>query len=644
MSILTATHLTKFFGADEVFSDLSLAIPQGAKIAIVGPNGAGKTTLLKILIGLDSPSEGNIHLAKGTRLGYLPQNPTLEGQHSVHQEMLKVFEALLAKERDLIALEHQLASDPDPTLLERYGRLQAEFEAAGGYTYELQIEQVLGGLGFNKAWYEHPLGQLSGGQKTRVLLARLLLEAPDLLVLDEPTNHLDINAIEWLENYLRAFEGAVLMVSHDRYFMDNVVKIIWELDWGEVESYNGNYSHYLRQRGERHERRLKDYEAQQAFIAKEMDFIQRNIAGQNTAQAKGRRRRLERLMSGTDRHNKAVQEAWLKRKPPKRRSMKVHLQASSRTGDQVLKTFGLAVGYETPLFSVPDLLLLRGEVAAIIGPNGAGKSTFLKTILGQLTALQGESEWGSQVKIGYFAQAHEDLQLDKTILDEILSVKDMLISEARSYLATYLFTADDVFRPISTLSGGERGRLALAKLALAGANVLLLDEPTNHLDIASQEVLQDVLSDFDGTILLISHDRYLVEALATQIWHVQPSGMTLFKGGYALYQESRRQAEAAQTNSQAETKKAALGATNTPKPKAPPKHGLTPYQLEKKLKALEEEVHQLEQALASTLADLDAASLQGHLDQVTRLGQQYNQQEAALNAALEAWATLADGG
>lgn len=638
MAILSATNLTKFFGADEIFSGLSLNIPHGAKIAIVGPNGAGKTTLLKILIGMDSPSDGNVHLAKGTRVGYLPQNPILEGEHSIYQEMLKAFEGLLSKEQELAALERQLSEDP--TLLERYGRLQTEFEALGGYTYEMQIEQVLGGLGFSKDWYDHALGQLSGGQKTRVLLARLLLERPDLLVLDEPTNHLDIAAIEWLENYLRGFVGAVLMVSHDRYFMDNVVNVIWELDWGEVEAYKGNYSHYLRQREERHERRLKEFEAQQAFIAKEMDYIQRNIAGQNTAQAKGRRRRLERMMKGTDRHNNAVAEAWLKRKPPKRRSMRVHLQASSRTGDQVLKTRRLSVGYTAPLFHVPDLLLLRGEVAAIIGPNGVGKSTFLKTILGQLEPMAGESEWGAQVKIGYFAQAHEDLHLSRTILDEILSVKEMLISEARNYLAAYLFMEDDVFRPISTLSGGERGRLALAKLALGGANVLLLDEPTNHLDIASQEVLQDVLSDFDGTILLISHDRYLVDALATQIWHIQPGQMALFKGSYALYQESRRQAEAVQVEAK---KSAVVVPTNGKTEKSTaPKHGLNPYQLEKKLKALEDQIHQLEKEVADTLAALEAASLKGQLGEVSRLGDAYNQKEAALNAAMEEWTLLAE--
>jgi len=385
MSILTAKNISRLFGADEIFDDISVTVPPCAKIALVGPNGAGKTTLIKILIGLDSPTDGTVHLARETRIGYLPQNPELKGEQTVYQEMLSAFEELIATEQELARLEAQLGSDEN--LIDQYGRLQADFEAAGGYTYETSIEQVLQGLGFPREFYDHPLSQLSGGQKTRALLARLLLEKPDLLVLDEPTNHLDIAAIEWLENYLRNFEGAVMMVSHDRNFMDKVVSVIWELEWGGLEVYRGTYSHYLQQRAERHELHLKEYEAQQAYIAKEQNYIRKHIASQNTAQAKGKRKRLERLMSGTDRHNRPLTKAWLKKKPPKRRQFKVHLQTKARTGNEVLKTENLTLGYDNPLFTVPDVLMLRGEVAAIIGPNGAGKSTFLKTVLGQLDAL-----------------------------------------------------------------------------------------------------------------------------------------------------------------------------------------------------------------------------------------------------------------
>jgi len=619
MSILTASNLSKFFGADEIFSGISVSIPAAARIAMVGPNGAGKTTLLRVLIGLDAPTDGAISLAKGTRTGYLPQNPELDGEQTVYQEMLAVFDHLRRLEHELSHLEHHLTDE----LLERYGRLQTEFEAAGGYTYEMQIEQVLRGLGFPRDLHDRSLSQLSGGQKTRALLARLLLEKPDLLVLDEPTNHLDIDAIEWLEGFLRNYEGAVLMVSHDRYFMDSCATVIWELDWGEIELYRGNFSHYIQQREERHERRLKDYEAQQEFIAKEEDYIRKNIAGQNTAQAKGRRKRLERMMDSD----------WLRRKPPKKRSFHIHLRAEVRTGDHVLRTKNLNVGYDTPLFTSPDLLLLRGEVAAIIGPNGAGKSTFLKTILGELPALRGEAVWGSQVDIGYFAQAHERLNPTNTVFDELLTVKNLPISEARNYLGGYLFTGDDVFRPVSTLSGGERGRLALAKLALDGANVLLLDEPTNHLDIQSQELLQDVLANFGGTILLVSHDRYLIDALATQIWHITPGKMTLFTGRYAEYLATLQPPSEAKKTTPPSKK------SNTENTR---KNGMTSYQRQKRLEELESEIADLEAVIAALWTQLEDLSAAGNAAEVAKLGETYNQKEAELNQALEEWAALAD--
>lgn len=633
MSLLTANNLSKSFGADEIFDDVSVSIPQGAKIALVGPNGAGKTTLINVLVGLESPSEGTIQIARGTRIGYLPQRPELKGEQTVHDEMLSAFEELRQKEAELTALADQLV-DADEELLERYGRQQRTFEEAGGYTYETRIDQVLQGLGFSKENYKQPLNQLSGGQMTRALLARLLLEKPDLLVLDEPTNHLDISAIEWLEGFLNAFQGAILMVSHDRYFMDKVVNVIWELNWGGLEEYRGNYSHYLQQREERYERRLKEYEAQQAFIAKEQDYIQRNIAGQNTSQAKGRLRRLERLMRGTDRRGRESENTWLKKRPPKRRTFKINLQANTRTGDKVLVTENLAVGYEHALFAVPDFTLYRGEVAAIIGSNGAGKTTFLKTILGKLPPLGGEVTWGAQVKIGYFAQAHEDLRPEHTLLDEILSMKEMPISEARHYLAAYLFSGDDVFRKVSTLSGGERGRLALAKLALSEANVLLLDEPTNHLDIPSQEMLQDVLANFAGTILMVSHDRYLIDALASQIWHAEAGAVTIFEGTYAEYIARRTQEQA--------EKKAEVRKTGQPRSENQRVRGLTPYQREKRVQELEMLIHVLQDEVATLFQAIESASTAGNIGEVSRLSLEYNDKEARLNAILEEWAELAE--
>ncbi|MCA9909100.1 MAG: ABC-F family ATP-binding cassette domain-containing protein, partial [Anaerolineae bacterium] len=498
MSLLTAHDLSKFYGPDEIFSGISVDVPHQARIALVGPNGAGKTTLLNILIARDIADTGSVNLARGARVGFLPQRPELHGANTLYAEQLGAFDSLRAMEVQLSELEHALA-DParHDEALAAYGELQERFEYLGGYTYEQRIRTVLHGLGFTPEDYERRLMHLSGGQKTRALLARLLLEAPDLLVLDEPTNHLDIQAIEWLEGYLSEFQGAVLVVSHDRYFIDVMAKTVWELDFGTLETYRGNYSHYVRQREERHARRLVEYEAQQAFIAKEEDYIRRNMAGQNTRQAKGRLKRLERLKRDD-----------LALRPRSRRKIHLALGDTQRSGNKVLMTQDLLVGFPgNPLFNVPDLVLRRGEVAALIGANGAGKSTFVKTITGDLAPLAGEIKIGAAVTIGYFAQAHESLVEANSILDEILSAKPMPVSQARNYLGQFLFSGDDVFRPISSLSGGERGRVALAKLALSDANLLLLDEPTNHLDIESQEILQNVLADFDGTILIVSHDR-----------------------------------------------------------------------------------------------------------------------------------------
>jgi ATP-binding cassette subfamily F protein 3 len=626
MSILTASNLAKSFGPDDIFSDVSLEIPHGARIALVGPNGAGKTTLLHILIGLESPSEGSVSRAKALRIGFLPQRPELYGAHTLREELLSAFAPLRAMEAQLVAMAAQIAERPDDSaLLAAYGDLQDRFAEAGGYTYETRLKMVLQGLGFTPEDEARTLAQLSGGQKTRALLGRLLLEAPDLLALDEPTNHLDITAIEWLEGYLKGFPGAVVVVSHDRYFMDAVAETVWELDFGTLEHYRGSYSHYVRQREERHERLWKEYESQQEFIAKEEDYIRRNIAGQNTRQAQGRRTRLERL-----KRDKLI------RRPRSRRDMTLRLTDTFRSGDQVLMTRSLRVGYpDKPLFAAPDITLRRQEVAALIGANGAGKSTFVKTVIGDLAPLSGEAKLGASVKVGYFAQAHEALNPDNTLLDEIFTTQEMSVSQARGYLGAYLFSEDDAFRKVGTLSGGERGRLALAKLALQGANFLLLDEPTNHLDIASQEILQGVLADFDGTILLVSHDRYLVEALATQVWALTPGRLEVFEGSYHDYLAWRDQKDA---------QSAANGAKPAAKPAtAPTRPGeLNPYQRQKRIDALETQIHALEARLQDLDAALVSASAANDAGRAAELGQAYVQAEAELHAVMLEWEQLVD--
>jgi ATP-binding cassette subfamily F protein 3 len=633
MSLITATNLGKSFGSVDLFNGLTFSVPPRARIGLVGANGVGKTTLLRILIGQDEPSSGQVLRAKGLRIGYLPQEAHFESQGTLWDECLSALRPLLERETRLKQLEAAM-SRPDctETDLHEYGRLQHEFERLGGYTYDTRIRQTLEGLGFQPGDYKRPLKQLSGGQRTRALLARLLLDNPDLLLLDEPTNHLDISAIEWLEAYLRDWDGAVMIVSHDRYFLNQAANTIWELTPG-LEIYRGNYASYMQQRTERYQRRLQEYQAQQEFIEKEQEYIRRNIAGQNTRQAQGRRTRLERML----------EESRLL-PPPSSRRLRIRLEPTARSGDLVVRTYSLSVGYADDgktLFEVPDLTLQRGECAAVLGPNGAGKTTFLKTLLGQVPPLKGEAVLGASLNIGYFAQAHEGLHPDKTLLEEIEFVAPhMLPAEIRDYLATFFFTGDDVFKQVSMLSGGERGRLALACLALQGANLLLLDEPTNHLDLPSQEVLQAILADYRGTILLVSHDRYLIDALATQVWEVLPQQhqLRVFDGAYSEYAAFC----AVQVQTQAATQPTARPQHQPAieRQKSPGVSTNKERQRLRRLQNLETEIEQLEAQIAAVNHQFenpptDPAAVQ-------RLGQQYNDLHAALDRNLAEWNELSD--
>ncbi len=652
MSLLTGSQLAKSYGPDDIFAGVDVAIPHGARVGLVGPNGAGKTTLLRIMAGLEDPSRGGVQRARGLRLGYLPQEAALYSDGSLWEEMLSAFDDLRAREAELARLEAAMA-DPAQSedVLERYGALQHQFELDGGYSYETRIRQVLDGLNFEAVDYARPVAQLSGGQKTRALLGRLLLESPDLLILDEPTNHLDIHAVEWLEGWLTAWGGAVLIVSHDRYFLDQVVTSIWELAYGRLADYRGNYSAYLRQRGDREARQRLEYDAQRAVIAKEQDFIRRNMAGQNTRQAQGRQRRLERMLAGEDARVNVVE------RPREAAQLKLDLSTTLRSGDRVIETHELAVGYADDgkvLFRAPDLLLWREECAALIGPNGAGKTTFLKTLLGGLAPLAGSVKLGSSLKVGYFAQAHEGLNPERTPLEEIMAAKEMPPNKARDYLAKFLFTGDDVFKKVAVLSGGERGRVALAKLALEGANLLLLDEPTNHLDIPAQEILQAVLADFPGTILLVSHDRYLIDGLATQIWSVEDGALEVFKGSWSEYVTARARArEQAKPGAVvAEPVRATRGARATvaAKPARPdaerPDAALKRQKAEDRkratqLAAVENAITALEQRLAALSRELEDAGAGSDVVRVRALGSEYTEVQAELATRLGEWETLA---
>ena len=417
MSILTVSKLGKFYGPEEIFSELSAAISAGARIALVGPNGAGKTTLLNLLAGIDTPTSGNVSIAGGTRLSFLPQRPELAGEHSLWREQLKAFADLRVMESRLAELEGAMAdANAADGALDAYGRLQAEFERLGGYEYETRIKIVLSGLGFTPAEFNKPLPQLSGGDKTRAALGRRLLEEPDLLILDEPTNHLDIQAVEWLEKFLASFTGAVLAVSHDRTFIDNFAATVWEIEYGRLRIYRGNYSAYRKQRASHRETLRHEYYWQQQFIRKEEEFIRRHMGSRGTAQAKGRLKKLE-----TMKKRGAIFDSG----PRRRKLMYLEMSNHLRSGDQVIVTRDLQIGFDSarPLLRTPDLLVLRGETVAIIGANGVGKSTLLKTLSGDLPALAGEVRLGAKVNIGYFAQAQSTLNPTNTIIDEIRAVQ-----------------------------------------------------------------------------------------------------------------------------------------------------------------------------------------------------------------------------
>ena len=676
MSLLVVNNLAKSFGPNDIFSNVSFEIPHRARIGLVGPNGIGKTTLLRILMGLEEPSAGQIQRAKGIRLGYLPQNATLDSEKTVWQECLGLFTDLIEMQARLAEMEHALGTETSDqaleTVLETYGRQQHEFERLGGYTYETRIRQTLTGLGFARADFERPLWQLSGGQRTRALLAKLLLSGPEVLLLDEPTNHLDIAATEWLESYLREWPGAVLLISHDRYFLDQVVTDIIEMT-PTTHSYHGNYTSYLQQRQDRWERMVETFESEKARLEKDLDYVKRNISGQNVRQARGRLRRLSREVEAIEKlglenvqgrnwadisseveiseHPMGVEEVEKRirairlpsNRPPQ---LKLHLKASARSGDLVVRTRRLEVGYQDegrPLFSAPDLTLLRGECAGVIGPNGAGKTTFLKTLLGQIPPFSGDVVMGASLQVGYFAQAHEGLHNERTLMEEIDALAPNLRpGEIRDYLAKFLFTGDDVYKKVEMLSGGERGRLALACLELTSANLLLLDEPTNHLDLPSQEILQSVLADFGGTILLVSHDRYLIDALATQIWEVDPdqAALRVFDGTYTEYRAAReaeaellrQQAAAGKISAQAETQ--AVRSTQRP--------GNTNKERERRqrLAALEAEIIEIENQIQQVGRKLENPPADP--GQVIRLSHEYERLQQTLEQRMDEWGQLSE--
>ncbi|HVU67772.1 MAG TPA: ABC-F family ATP-binding cassette domain-containing protein [Ktedonobacteraceae bacterium] len=542
MPVLSVSQLGKSFGAERIFANVSFKIDEHDRIGLVGPNGAGKSTLLNILAGLEEAEEGTLARARSVRVGYLTQHVDFQPENTLREEMLTVFAHVRAWERELGELATRLATPEAQAdqrlheqLLARYADLQHQLEHGGGYTYENKVEQVLDGLGFTREQQAAPVMFLSGGQRTRASLGKLLLQEPDLLLMDEPTNHLDLEALEWLETYLNSWPGAMVIVAHDRYFLDKVVSRTIELAFGRIEEYPGNYSTYLKLREERMERRLREYEAQQAHIAHTEEFIRRYKAGQRSREARGRQKLLDRL----ERVERPQDFA------------EMHFEFSSviDSGQTVLATQKLVAGYAarepgeeaTLLTRVADLELLRGDRVGLLGPNGAGKTTLLRTIIGEIPPLGGSVSLGHNVRIGYYSQTHAGLNFERTVIDEIRNISPLSEEGARSFLGRFLFSGDDVFKLIGSLSGGERSRVALAKLTLQGSNFLILDEPTNHLDLQSRQFLEEVLGDFEGTLLFVSHDRYFVDSLATKVWVIEDSGVLIpYQGNYTEYRTRKR--------------------------------------------------------------------------------------------------------
>jgi len=633
-TILSVSEIGRWYGAAEIFRGISFQLADREHVALVGANGAGKSTLLKIVAGAEEPSEGSLAIAIGSRVTYLPQEARFSSDRTVREEARLAFAETLAAEARMREIEAHLAEASDlemETLLAEYDRLHSDVESQGGYDVEHRTDEVLMGLGFTLDQFNEPVNQLSGGQKTRVALAKALLSGPDLLLLDEPTNHLDLAMLEWLEGFLLGFSQACLVVSHDRYFLDRVTTRTLDLSHGILEDYPAPYSRYMTLREERHARRRQEYEEQQAFIARTEDFIRKYKAGQRSREARGRQTRLDRL----------------ERIEPPRQHVGVKLQTGAvvRSGSDVLSTGPLSVGYRDErgaheLVRTPSLKIERGERVALIGPNGSGKTSLLRALTREIEPLKGRFSLGANVQLGYYAQAHEGLPAEGTPLSIVLSAQPMGEEAARNYLGRFVFSDDDVFKPISALSGGERSRLAIALLLLRRANFLVLDEPTNHLDVRTRETLETMLREFDGTILFVSHDRFFVDRLATMVWAIEDGEIKPYFGNYTDYQRALGRRGDALVAANGKSARAADEISSKPAPESrlltalqAPANGQT----QKSLTQIEREISKLEGKLNELSDALTVASIDEDLDAVTRLGAEYDRTQTDLDAAYAQW-------
>ena len=641
--LVTVDGLKKSFGVHDIFQNVSFTVRQGEKVGLVGVNGSGKTTLLRCLLDPDFADGGSVKFAGDLRLGYVEQGFDDFREETVWQFMQHACPDILnlrEKMRQLEEASGRAQGEELQGILDQYARTESRYAHLDGYHYENNIKRVLIGLGYPEETWQWRADKLSGGQKTRLQLAAALVNSPDLLILDEPTNHLDIVMSEWLENYLREFRGGVLVISHDRAFLDNVVEEILEMEGGTLHRFKGNYSRYLEQKEIQVLTQTRAYEAQQEYIARQEAYIRRFKAGIKSKMARGRQSQLDRL----ERIDAPVQEE----------EFQLRLPHAAECAEKVIILEHLDVGYpQHLLLQDVDLTLRRGEKVAIIGPNGCGKSTLLKTILQELPPLKGEARIGNRVKIGYFSQSYERLDENQTIMENFLTEYGLTDEQTRRVLGSMMFHGEDVFKVIGTLSGGQKARLVLLKLVLDGANCLLLDEPTNHLDIAAKEAVEAALETFDGTVLLVSHDRYLVNEVAGRIWAVEDGHVTDYKGNYDFYLEERdknRSREAAPETLRKEkeppakaTPAAAAPQTAQPEKKMekkPEKKPYSPAEAQKLLPQVELKIREYE-ALQKVLSDkiADPANQQD-LETSTKLAEEYAEQSKILDGLMDKWEKL----
>ena len=632
MIILQANKIERSFAGEVLFDNISLQVDERDRIALVGKNGAGKSTLLKILVGEEEPTSGEINKKRDLSLSYLAQDSRFESSNTIYEEMLHVFDDLRKTEKTLrqmeLAMGEKTGADLEK-LMQDYDRLSEEFRQAGGFTYEADIRAILNGFKFDESMWQMKIEELSGGQNTRLALAKMLMEKPNLLVLDEPTNHLDIETIAWLENYLVNYSGALLIVSHDRYFLDKVATITLDLTKHSLDRYVGNYSSFVEQKEQKLLTEAKNYEKQQKEIAALEDFVNRNLVrASTTKRAQSRRKQLEKM----ERLDKP--EAGTK-------SAHMTFHSDKTSGNVVLTVEDAAVGYDDQILSEPiNLDIRKMNAVAIVGPNGIGKSTLIKSIVGQIPFIKGEARFGANVEVGYYDQTQSKLTPHNSVLDELWN--DFKLTpevEIRNRLGAFLFSGDDVKKTVGMLSGGERARLLLAKLSMENNNFLILDEPTNHLDIDSKEVLENALIDFDGTLLFVSHDRYFINRVATQVLELSEEGSTLYLGDYDYYLEKKAELEAlaaaqAEAVPVSSSEEVTSNDYHLQKQNQKELRKITRRieQLEAEMEELDQKIQDITETMHSTNDAADLVQLQSELDQLTV------QQEAVM----EEWAELSE--